>query len=225
MGGAHGRPCAADGRGRDLCRRPAGGRAQRLTRLCYPDQQTRGRRLAPPRRGPGMRTRVAAHAEDVVLLALTTAGFGLFLAPLSLGSRFPQPVLLFSTLVAVSALVALAVALQTHHLSTRLLAILAALVAIDATLRLVIVVGLLGFSPIFFLVIAGGFVMGPSFGFASGALTLLLSAVLTAGLGPWLPTRCWPPAGSAWAPATWAGSAAASHHQRPSRCCPSTAAQ
>ena len=134
-----------------------------------------------------MRTRVAAHAEDVVLLALTAAGFGLFLAPLSLGSRFPQPVLLFSALVAVSALVALAVALQTHHLSTRLLAILAALVAIDATLRLVIVVGLLGFSPIFFLVIAGGFVMGPSFGFASGALTLLLSAVLTAGLGPWLP--------------------------------------
>ena len=134
-----------------------------------------------------MRSRVAARAEDVVLLALTTAGFGLFLAPLSLGSRFPQPVLLFSTLVAVSALVALAVALQTHHLSTRLLAILAALVAIDATLRLVIVVGLLGFSPIFFLVIAGGFVMGPSFGFASGALTLLLSAVLTAGLGPWMP--------------------------------------
>jgi energy-coupling factor transport system substrate-specific component len=51
----------------------------------------------------------------------------------------------------------------------------------------VIVVGLLGFSPIFFLIIAGGFVMGPSFGFASGALTLLLSAVLTAGLGPWMP--------------------------------------
>ena len=134
-----------------------------------------------------MRTRVPAGAEDVVLLALTAAGFGLFLAPLWLGSRFPQPVLLFSALVAVSALVALAVALQTHHLSTRLLAILAALVAIDATLRLVIVVGLLGFSPIFFLIIAGGFVMGPSFGFASGALTLLLSAVLTAGLGPWMP--------------------------------------
>src|SRR2546430_13436691 len=134
-----------------------------------------------------MRTRVAARAEDVVLLALTAAGFGLFLASLSLGSRFPQPVLLFSALVAVSALVALAVALQTHHLSTRLLAILAALVAIDATLRLVIVVGLLGFSPIFFLIIAGGFVMGPSFGFASGALTLLLSAGLTAGPGAWAP--------------------------------------
>ena len=123
----------------------------------------------------------------MVLLSLTGAGLALFIAPLLLGPGFPQPVALFSALVAVSALVVLGVALQTHRLSTRLLAVLAALVAIDATLRLVIVIGLLGFSPIFFLIIAGGFVMGPSFGFASGALTLLLSAVLTAGLGPWLP--------------------------------------
>jgi energy-coupling factor transport system substrate-specific component len=129
----------------------------------------------------------ADRAEDALLLGLTSAGLALFIGPLVLGPAFPQPVVLFSALVAVSALVVLGVALQTHRLSTRLLAVLAALVAIDATLRLVIVIGLLGFSPIFFLVIAGGFVMGPSFGFASGALTLLLSALLTAGLGPWLP--------------------------------------
>jgi energy-coupling factor transport system substrate-specific component len=131
--------------------------------------------------------RFVTRAEDVLLLGLTATGLALFIGPLLLGSGFPQPVVLFSALVAVSSLVVLGVALQTHRLSTRLLAVLAALVAIDATLRLVIVIGLLGFSPIFFLIIAGGFVMGPSFGFASGALTLLLSAVLTAGLGPWLP--------------------------------------
>lgn len=130
---------------------------------------------------------LTGRLADVVLIFVSAAGLALFVAPLVLGARFPQPVALFSSLVAVSALVVLAVALQTHQLSTRLLAILAGLVAVDATLRLVIVVGLLGFSPIFFLIIAGGFVMGPSFGFASGALTLLLSAVLTAGLGPWLP--------------------------------------
>ena len=130
---------------------------------------------------------LASRAEDTVLLGLTGAGLALFIGPLLLGSAFPQPEVLFSALVAVSAVVVLGVALQTHRLSTRLLAVLAALVAIDATLRLVIVIGLLGFSPIFFLVIVGGFVMGPSFGFASGAMTLLLSAVLTAGLGPWLP--------------------------------------
>lgn len=121
------------------------------------------------------------------MLGLTGAGLALFVLPLLLGAQFPQPVVLFGALVAVSALVALGVALQTHRLSTRLLAVLAALVAIDATLRLVIVIGLLGFSPIFFVIISGGFVMGPSFGFATGALTLMLSAVITAGLGPWLP--------------------------------------
>ena len=130
---------------------------------------------------------LTVRLEDAVLIVVSGAGLGLFVAPLVLGARFPQAVALFSGLVAVCALVVLGVALQTHHLSTRLLAILAGLVAVDATLRLVIVVGVLGFSPIFFLIIAGGFVMGPSFGFASGAMTLLLSAVLTAGLGPWLP--------------------------------------
>jgi energy-coupling factor transport system substrate-specific component len=130
---------------------------------------------------------LAARGEDALLLGLAGAGLALFVGPLFLGPDFPQPVVLFSALIALSALLVLGVALQTHRLSTRLLAVLAALVAIDATLRLVIVIGLLGFTPIFFLIIAGGFVMGPSFGFAGGALTLLLSAVLTAGLGPWLP--------------------------------------
>jgi len=143
--------------------------------------------VAPAGGGAALTRWFAARAEDALLLGLTTAGLALFIAPLLLGPAFPQPVVLFSALVAVSTLVVLGVALQTHRLSTRLLAVLAALVAIDATLRLVIVIGLLGFSPIFFLIIAGGFVMGPSFGFASGALTLLLSALLTAGLGPWLP--------------------------------------
>jgi energy-coupling factor transport system substrate-specific component len=132
-------------------------------------------------------TRLRSGAEDAVGLGITAVGLVLFLAPLALGTRFPQAVALFTALVAASALTTLAVALHTHRLSTRLLVALAALVAIDATLRLVVVVGLLGFSPIFFLIIVGGFVMGPGFGFASGALTLLLSAVITAGLGPWLP--------------------------------------
>lgn len=131
--------------------------------------------------------RLPTGAEDVLLLAITAAGLVLFIAPLVVGSSFPQPAALFSGLIVISALVALAVAMQTNRLSARLLAVLAALVAIDATLRLVIVIGLLGFSPIFFLIIVAGYVMGPGFGFAMGALTLLLSAVLTAGFGPWLP--------------------------------------
>jgi energy-coupling factor transport system substrate-specific component len=131
--------------------------------------------------------RPPARAETVALLGITTAGLTLFVAPLLVGSAFPEQAALFTALIATSALAVLALALQTQRLSSRLLAVLAALVAVDATLRLVIVIGLLGFSPIFFLIIASGYVMGPSFGFALGALTLLLSAVLTAGFGPWLP--------------------------------------
>jgi energy-coupling factor transport system substrate-specific component len=123
----------------------------------------------------------------VALLAITTAGLTLFVAPLLVGSAFPEQAALFTALIATSALAVLALALQTQRLSPRLLAVLAALVAVDATLRLAIVIGLLGFSPIFFLIIAAAYVMGPSFGFALGALTLLLSAVVTAGFGPWLP--------------------------------------
>lgn len=64
-------------------------------------------------------------------------------------------------------------------------ALLASLVAIDATLRLAPT--LLGASPIFFLILLVGATFGPSFGFLMGALTLLVSAFLTGGLGPYLP--------------------------------------
>ncbi len=127
------------------------------------------------------------HAESLALLAITAAGLVIFAEPVFVGRTLPQGAALFSALIACAALMVVAVGLQTHRLSTRLLAVLAALVAIDASLRLVIVIGLLGFSPIFFLLIIGGLVMGPGFGFALGALTLLLSAVMTAGMGPWLP--------------------------------------
>src|SRR5690606_14992765 len=44
-----------------------------------------------------------------------------------------------------------------------------------------------GASPIFLLIILAGFTFGASFGFLMGALTLLVSALITGGLGPWLP--------------------------------------
>jgi energy-coupling factor transport system substrate-specific component len=135
------------------------------------------------------------RSEDAALLVISIAGLAAFLFPLRVGSTSGQPPVLFASLVLVSAVVVLGLAVQTHRLSARLVAILAALVAVDATLRLVLVIGLLGFSPIFFLIIVAGYVMGPGFGFAMGAMTLLLSAFITAGFGPWLPYQM---LGSAW---------------------------
>ena len=129
----------------------------------------------------------SAWAEDASLGVVTLFGLGAFAAPLMVGTASAQPSALLTGLVGAAAVLVVALGLATHRMSTRLVAVLAALVAVDASVRLVLVIGLLGFSPIFFLIIAAGYVMGPSFGFGMGALTLLLSAVLTAGFGPWLP--------------------------------------
>jgi energy-coupling factor transport system substrate-specific component len=51
-----------------------------------------------------------------------------------------------------------------------------------------------------------GYVFGPRFGFVMGTLTLLLSAAITAGIGPWLPFQMlcagWIGVASGWLP-TW----------------------
>lgn len=69
--------------------------------------------------------------------------------------------------------------------ASKTIALLGALVSLDAALRLV--PSFLGASPIFLLIILSGAVFGSSFGFQMGALTLLVSAFLTGGIGPWLP--------------------------------------
>jgi energy-coupling factor transport system substrate-specific component len=48
---------------------------------------------------------------------------------------------------------------------------------------------------VFFLLVLGGRVFGPGFGFVLGALTLTASALLTGGVGPWLPYQA---LGAAW---------------------------
>jgi energy-coupling factor transport system substrate-specific component len=97
--------------------------------------------------------------------------------------------LLFA-LVTVLCLVAIAVELSERgtlggETPSKTVALLGILVATDATLRLA--PSFLGASPIFFLIILAGAAFGPSFGFQMGALTMLVSAFLTGGLGPWLP--------------------------------------
>jgi len=69
--------------------------------------------------------------------------------------------------------------------ASKLVALLGVLVAANAALRLIPT--FLGASPLFVLIILVGAVFGPVFGFQMGALTLLVSAFLTGGLGPWLP--------------------------------------
>lgn len=78
---------------------------------------------------------------------------------------------------------------QGQDTNTKLIALLGVLVAINAALRFleVAIPGPGGFSPIFFLIVLTGYVFDGRFGFLLGVLTLFVSAIITGGVGPWLP--------------------------------------
>jgi energy-coupling factor transport system substrate-specific component len=74
-------------------------------------------------------------------------------------------------------------------MDAKFVALLGILVAINATLRFMetAIPGPAGFSPIFFLIVLSSYVYGGRFGFLMGVLTLFVSALITGGVGPWLP--------------------------------------
>jgi energy-coupling factor transport system substrate-specific component len=121
----------------------------------------------------------------VRLAAVSVAGAALFLWPFTgLGT----PGAAAAAAVSLGCLLALfAVEMMSRRLDTRGLAIIAAVAAVDSALRLALVNGIGGFSPIFVLVLFAGYAMGAEFGFLCGATALLVSALVTAGVGPWLP--------------------------------------
>ena len=121
----------------------------------------------------------------MILIAVSLAGVALFLWPfLAAGapSTAAAASLAFGTVAAFAA-----VEVLTRRIDSRRFALLAAIAALDAALRLILVNGIGGFSPIFFLILVAGYVFGPSFGFLCGAISLLASALVTGGIGPWLP--------------------------------------
>lgn len=70
-------------------------------------------------------------------------------------------------------------------LNSRSLAALGVLCALAAVLRAVTLPA--GASLYFFLIIVGGYAFGPRPGFLLGALSFFLGAIVTGGVGPWLP--------------------------------------
>ncbi len=73
-------------------------------------------------------------------------------------------------------------------------ALLGVLAAVGAVLR-PLGGGVTGFQPMFVLLILGGRALGPGFGFVLGMVTTFASALLTGGVGPWLPFQM---LGAAW---------------------------
>ena len=96
--------------------------------------------------------------------------------------------LLTAVLIGIS-LLALLLEIQGQTANAKIIAALGVLVAVTSVLRLIetAIPGIGGFSPIFVPVILARYVFGARFGFLMGTLTMLMSAIITAGVGPWLP--------------------------------------
>jgi energy-coupling factor transport system substrate-specific component len=100
------------------------------------------------------------------------------------GARVDPPFLFLALLPIVIAVVLAEV--SEGGLDPRVLAILGVLSAVNAILRGVSA-GTGGVELVFFLLILAGRVFGPGFGFVLGCTSLFASALMTAGVGPWLP--------------------------------------
>ncbi|MGW8888193.1 ECF transporter S component [Streptomyces sp. NPDC055749] len=84
-------------------------------------------------------------------------------------------------------LVAVVVAtISDSGMDAKAVAMLGVLAAVGAALR-PLGAGTAGLEPMFFLMVLSGRVLGPGFGFVLGSVTMFASALLTGGVGPWMP--------------------------------------
>jgi energy-coupling factor transport system substrate-specific component len=109
---------------------------------------------------------------------------------------------LFAVVIVVLCLGAILATLGTGAMNARMIAILGVLTAANAVLRAV--PGPAGFAAVFTLPVLCGYAYGATFGFLLGALSLMASALIGGGIGPWLPYQMmalgWVGLTSAWIP-------------------------
>lgn len=91
---------------------------------------------------------------------------------------------LFIALMPLVAIITI-IELTLGNMNVKTLAFLGVLSATGAALR-AIGAGAVGLEPIWFLIIIGGRALGRKFGFLLGLTSMLASALLTGGTGPWL---------------------------------------
>ncbi|MFD9888374.1 ECF transporter S component [Amycolatopsis sp. NPDC059027] len=127
----------------------------------------------------------------LVLAVAAVLGVTMFVWPLF---AHPQPgaqahgmdaPFIFMATLPVLILVVLA-ELSSGGIDAKALAMLGVLSAINAGLR-PLSAGTGGIELVFFLLVLAGRVFGPGFGFVLGSTSMFTSALLTAGVGPWLP--------------------------------------
>ena len=145
---------------------------------------------------PGRPLRLRPRST-LALLVASLAGLVAFVWPLLVRPGTPldstSAPLVFALLLPLVVGVVVAEVIE-GGLDAKALAMLGVLSAIGAALR-PLGAGTAGLEPVFFLLVLGGRVFGPGFGFVLGTTTLFTSALLTGGVGPWVPFQM---LGAAW---------------------------
>lgn len=134
---------------------------------------------------------VAISPRTAVAMALTSlAGIVMFCWPLLVvppeGTAHAADAPFIFVLVLPLLLAIVLSELSSGGMDAKALAMLGVLAALGAALR-PLGAGAAGIETVFFLLILGARVYGPGFGFVLGSTTLFASALLTGGVGPWLP--------------------------------------
>ncbi len=143
------------------------------------------------RPGAADRRALALAPRSVAALALASlAGLATFAWPLILdppaGFSHTRDAPYVFVLVLPALLAVVLAELTSKGMDTKALAMLGVLSAVGAALR-PLGAGTGGIELVFFLLVLGGRVYGPAFGFVQGSTTLFASALITGGVGPWLP--------------------------------------
>lgn len=147
--------------------------------------------VAPVRHGGVTTGVIPMQWGSVVALALAgVLGLVMFLWPLVLNPGADQAVRtdapwLFVAILPVAMGIVLA-EISRGGIDTKAVAMIGVLTAIGAALRPV-GAGVAGLETVFFMLVLAGRVYGPGFGFVLGVTTMFASALLTGGVGPWLP--------------------------------------
>ncbi len=139
-----------------------------------------------------MRGRPALVATLATLIGLVCFLWPFVLAPGRFGSTYTPPLMFGALLVLVLAVVF--AELAAGGIDSKAIAMLGVLSAINAGLR-PLGAGTAGIETVLFMLVFAGRVFGPGFGFALGCTSLFASAVITGGVGPWLPYQMF---GCAW---------------------------
>ena len=127
------------------------------------------------------------------VLGLIAFGWPLLVEPGAQLAQQPNGPWLFALLVPLLLAVVLA-EIAEGGMDAKAVALLGVLTAVAAALR-PLSGGVTGFQPMFVVIVLAGRVFGPGFGFVLGSTSMVASALITGGVGPWLPFQV---LGAAW---------------------------